>query len=96
MADTVTSLAEEIFCELGAPATVSPFSIELWIRNNVGRVKTFLGKTYELIDVEDIDTFNPALDAGSKAFLKLDYTLYFYNLLLNENHMYYLYTHTLV
>ncbi len=84
MADTVTSLAEEIFCELGEPATVSSFSIELWIRNNIGRTRTFLGKTYELVDTGDVNEFSPSLDGGSKAFLKLDYTLYFYNLLLNS------------
>lgn len=84
MPETVTSLATEIYTELGCPSNVSVLSIELWIKGNIGRTKTFLSKEYEIVDDGIPDNFSPELDAGSKLLLKTDYELYYYNLKVNE------------
>ena len=78
MINTVTSIAQEIYEELGEPSDFSIASISAWIRRNIGGLGNLINKTYEINNTTL--EISPNLLDIEKYFLKKMYGIYYLDL----------------
>ena len=76
--NTVTSIAQEIYEEMGEPSDFSIASIAAWVRRNIGGLGNSLNNSYEInsLTLE----ISPNLSDIEKYIFKKMYSIYFFDL----------------
>lgn len=78
MINTVTSIAQEIYEEMGEPSDFSIAAIAAWIRRNIGGLGNLLNTEY-IIDDSTLE-IQPNLSDIEKYIFKKMYSVYFFDL----------------
>jgi len=76
--NTVTSIAQEIYEEMGEPSDFSIASIAAWVRRNIGGLANLLNTDYE-INSTTLE-ISPNLSDIEKYIFKKMYSVYFFDL----------------
>lgn len=76
---TTTTIADEIYTELGSPSSTSAAAIKIWLDQNVGQLNNSLGTSYVISSA----VFTPDINAQSIYCYKLLYSIYYNNLQIN-------------
>jgi len=76
--NTVTSIAQEIYEEIGEPSDLSIAAIAAWVRRNIGGLGNLLNNSY-LIDDATLE-ISPKLTDIEKYILKKMYSIYFFDI----------------
>lgn len=78
MINTVTSIAQEIYEEMGEPSDFSIAAIAAWVRRNIGGLGNLLNVEF-IIDNSTLE-INPNLNDIQKYIFKKMYSIYFFDL----------------
>jgi hypothetical protein len=78
MINTVTSIAQEIYEEMGEPDDFSIAAIAAWVRRNIGGLGNMLNNSYE-INSSTLE-INPNLSDIEKYIFKKMYSIYFFDI----------------
>lgn len=78
MLNTVASIAQEIYEELGEQSDTSISAIAAWVRRNIGGLANMLNKTFEIKD--GTYEINPNLTDIEKYIFKKMYSIYYFDL----------------
>jgi hypothetical protein len=76
--NTVTSIAQEIYEELGEPSDLSIAAIAAWVRRNIGGLGNLINRPFE-VDSATLE-INPNLGDAEKYIFKKMYSVYFFDL----------------
>lgn len=76
--NTVTSIAQEIYEELGEPTDLSIAAIAAWVRRNIGGLNNMINTTF-LVDSSSLE-ISPNLSDIEKYIFKKMYSVYFFDL----------------
>ena len=76
--NTVTSIAQEIYEELGEPSDLSISAIAAWVRRNIGGLNNMINATFSL-DSSTLE-ISPNLSDMEKYIFKKMYSVYFFDL----------------
>jgi len=76
--NTVTSIAQEIYEELGEPSDLSIAAIAAWVRRNIGGLNNMINTTF-LVDSSSLE-ISPNLSDMEKYIFKKMYSVYFFDL----------------
>jgi hypothetical protein len=76
--NTVTSIAQEIYEEIGEPSDLSIAAIAAWVRRNIGGLGNLLNNSY-LIDDTTLE-ISPNLSDIEKYIFKKMYSIYFFDI----------------
>lgn len=76
--NTVTSIAQEIYEEMGEPNGFSIAAIAAWVRRNIGGLGNMLGNSYEINNLTL--EINPNLTDVEKYIFKKMYSIYYFDL----------------
>jgi len=78
MINTVTSIAQEIYEEMGEPEDFSIAAIAAWVRRNIGGLGNMLNNSYE-INSSTLE-ITPNLSDIEKYIFKKMYSIYFFDI----------------
>jgi hypothetical protein len=78
MINTVTSIAQEIYEEMGEPDDFSIAAIAAWVRRNIGGLGNMLNNSYE-INSSTLE-ISPNLSDIEKYIFKKMYSIYFFDI----------------
>jgi hypothetical protein len=76
--NTVTSIAQEIYEELGEPSDLSIAAIAAWVRRNIGGLGNLINTEFQVNS--DTLEINPNLNDAQKYIFKKMYSVYFFDL----------------
>ena len=76
--NTVTSIAQEIYEELGEPSDLSIAAIAAWVRRNIGGLNNMINTTFS-VDSSSLE-ISPNLSDMEKYIFKKMYSVYFFDL----------------
>ena len=76
--NTVTSIAQEIYEEMGEPSDFSIAAIAAWVRRNIGGLGNMINMEFN-IDSSSLE-ITPNLTAAQKYIFKKMYSIYFFDL----------------
>jgi hypothetical protein len=76
--NTVTSIAQEIYEELGEPSDLSIAAIAAWVRRNIGGLNNMIDTTFS-VDSSSLE-ISPNLSDIQKYIFKKMYSVYFFDL----------------
>ena len=76
--NTVTSIAQEIYEELGEPSDLSISAIAAWVRRNIGGLSNLINRPFE-VNSTTLE-INPNLGDAEKYIFKKMYSVYFFDL----------------
>ena len=76
--NTVTSIAQEIYEELGEPSDLSIAAIAAWVRRNIGGLNNMINTTFS-VDSSSLE-ISPNLSDIEKYIFKKMYSVYFFDL----------------
>ncbi len=77
----ITSIADEIFSELGEPDIISVPSISFWLSSNFGTLNNLITTSYILTNLE----IDPELADNEKSIFKCLYFLYYFRRQVDRN-----------
>jgi len=78
MINTVASISQEIYEELGEQSDTSISAIAAWVRRNIGGLSSLLNKSFEIKN--DTYEINPNLTDIEKYIFKKMYSIYYFDL----------------
>jgi hypothetical protein len=78
MINTVASIAQEIYEELGEQSDTSISAIAAWVRRNIGGLSNLLNKSFEIKDANY--EISPNLTDVEKYIFKKMYSIYYFDL----------------
>ena len=78
MINTIASVAQEIYEELGEQSDTSIAAIAAWVRRNIGGLANMLGKSFEIKD--NNYEIHPNLSDIEKYIFKKMYSIYYFDL----------------
>jgi len=76
--NTVTSIAQEIYEEMGEPSDLSISAIAAWVRRNIGGLGNLINREFQVNDTTL--EINPNLNDAQKYIFKKMYSVYFFDL----------------
>jgi len=76
--NSVTSIAQEIYEELGEPSDLSIAAIAAWVRRNIGGLNNMINATFS-VDSSSLE-ISPNLSDMEKYIFKKMYSVYFFDL----------------
>jgi hypothetical protein len=76
--NTVASIAQEIYEEMGEPSDFSIAAIAAWVRRNIGGLSNMINKSYSIND--QTYEISPNLSDIEKYIFKKMYSVYFFDL----------------
>jgi hypothetical protein len=76
--NTVTSIAQEIYEEMGEPSDLSISAIAAWVRRNIGGLGNLINTEFQVNDTTL--EINPNLNDAQKYIFKKMYSVYFFDL----------------
>ena len=76
--NTVTSIAQEIYEELGEPSDLSISAIAAWVRRNIGGLGNLINTEFQ-VNSTTLE-INPNLNDAQKYIFKKMYSVYFFDL----------------
>jgi hypothetical protein len=76
--NTVTSIAQEIYEEMGEPDDFSVAAIAAWVRRNIGGLNNLIGAEFE-INATTLE-ITPNLSDAQKYLFKKMYSIYFFDI----------------
>ena len=76
--NTVTSIAQEIYEEMGEPSDLSISAIAAWVRRNIGGLGNLINTEFQ-VDSTTLE-INPNLNDQQKYIFKKMYSVYFFDL----------------
>ena len=77
----ITSIADEIFRELGEPSDKSISAIAFYLRSNIGTLNCLLNKAFT---IQDDWSVSPEINRNQAAVFKTFYFVYYYGTLVRE------------
>tara|TARA_R110002110_G_scaffold376062_1_gene585852 strand:- start:2162 stop:2680 length:519 start_codon:yes stop_codon:yes gene_type:complete len=85
----VVDIADELFNELGSPATLSLPAIAYWLRANIGSLSNYLNEDFGLasvtLDIEKtVDGASVLIEDDEKDVLKKMYHIHYYDILVRS------------
>lgn len=82
MANTVSTIATEIYEELGSPSDTSIPVIASWLRNNLGKINILIDTEY-VVNESDLE-INPAIEDKEKDIYKEIYFIKYYDRMIAQ------------
>lgn len=79
ISNTVTSIAQEIYEELGDTSSTSISAIASWIRRNIGGLNTLLNTSFSIREDQNFE-IDPNLTDIEKYIFKKMYSIYYFDL----------------
>jgi hypothetical protein len=76
--NTVASIAQEIYEEMGEPSDFSIAAIAAWVRRNIGGLSNMINKSFSIND--ETYEISPNLSDVEKYIFKKMYSVYFFDL----------------
>jgi len=80
-----TTIADELFRELGEPADISVPSIVFWIIGNIGVLNNYLGTSFSIANPETYPAVSPEINDNQKVVLKTIYWIHYFARQVNKN-----------
>ena len=78
MINTVTSISQEIYEELGEQSDTSIPAVAAWVRRNIGGLSSLINKEFEILDLNY--EISPNLSDIEKYIFKKMYSIYYFDL----------------
>ncbi len=81
----VTTIADELYRELGEPNDISISSIIFWLTSNIGALNNYLGTSFSIVNPETAPTIDPEITENQKVIFKILYWIHYFKRQVSKN-----------